>query len=121
MVSEIMALLMVGMTILVCAAVDSDININIPCVVFEDRIYQANLEYIKHPLEEGRPMWKLKTTNINQTGLNNSFCSTVDEHINLTINCVRVDNTDYKVKLNYYHNSQYSHLKYWELGDFTAL
>ncbi|MFK5894667.1 MAG: hypothetical protein QM504_15715, partial [Pseudomonadota bacterium] len=101
-----------------CGFIDSQINLTLPCVVVGNTIYYATLDRITHPTKANGYMWKLNTAIPNQDS-STAQCTTVDTQTNLQINCVRVNNTDYKALLNFYSTEQMPKQYLWEFGRFV--
>jgi len=100
-----------------CTTLDNVANLSFPCIIVGDVYIQASLNRInKHPVSDNGLMWQINSAEITEGMSQNSACTTIDEQLNMLVNCLIYENKEYNLLLNFFPNHQYSHQLFWELG-----
>lgn len=96
------------------SAVDSNLNISIPCINVSGTYYQIDLLKYNNLADPNGHYWKLGPNLL--TVSDDGSCATIDGNLLITLPGVDVQGTVYTVTLPYYANSQDQNGHYWKLG-----
>ena len=98
-----------------CTTVDTQLNLNLPCILVGDAYYSATLNRVQSSTEY---LWQLSSSgNSSKLG---DHCASVDDQLNIQIPCTVVNNLSYEVDLKRYTHPMDSTGYYWELDAVQA-
>lgn len=82
----------------ICSTVDKQLNIEIPCINYQNQAYQASLNFVPDANNPENLCWTLANANITT---DKGSCATASDDLNLSLPCVDLNGKSYKAHLKY--------------------
>lgn len=102
-----------------CLTVDVDLNIQVPCVGYSGKLYGFTLGFYRNPDDPAGYYWKLVVGTLT-TG-DGGDCLSIGSDLNMPMDCVSYNGTQYVFALNFYNNPYDPSGYYWKMDKSTLV